>query len=67
MAEADGALIPEQGWHCLHLFYRIEFGQWQLRDAILLAIAGDAEIQAWIAQLRSAAARAAMEWFRITA
>ena len=21
---------PEQGWHCLHLFYRIEFGQWQL-------------------------------------
>ncbi len=25
-----GALIPEQGWHCLHLFYRIEFGQWQL-------------------------------------
>jgi chlorite dismutase len=23
-------LIPEQGWHCLHLFYRIEFGQWQL-------------------------------------
>lgn len=26
----DGALIPEQGWHCLHLFYRIEYGQWQL-------------------------------------
>lgn len=24
------ALIPEQGWHCLHLFYRIEFGQWQM-------------------------------------
>ena len=23
-------LVPEQGWHCLHLFYRIEFGQWQL-------------------------------------
>lgn len=23
-------LIPEQGWHCLHLFYRIEFGQWQI-------------------------------------
>jgi len=23
-------LIPEQGWHCLHLFYRIEFSQWQL-------------------------------------
>src|SRR6478736_699607 len=23
-------LIPQDGWHCLHLFYRIEFGQWQL-------------------------------------
>ena len=28
--DASGALIPEHGWHCLHLFYRIEFGQWQL-------------------------------------
>src|SRR5713101_2464433 len=24
------ALVPEEGWHCLHLFYRIEHGQWQL-------------------------------------
>jgi peroxiredoxin len=23
-------LIPQDGWHCLHLFYRIEYGQWQL-------------------------------------
>ena len=30
MPETNGPLIPEQGWHCLHLFYRIEFGQWQL-------------------------------------
>lgn len=30
MTETNGALIPEQGWHCLHLFYRVEFGQWQL-------------------------------------
>jgi peroxiredoxin len=30
MTENDAALIPEQGWHCLHLFYRIEHGQWQL-------------------------------------
>jgi chlorite dismutase len=30
MTDTNGALIPEQGWHCLHLFYRIEFGQWQL-------------------------------------
>lgn len=28
--DANGQLIPEQGWHCLHLFYRIEYGQWQL-------------------------------------
>ena len=33
MAEAETALIPEQGWHCLHLYYRIEFGQWQLLSA----------------------------------
>ncbi|HVF71154.1 MAG TPA: hydrogen peroxide-dependent heme synthase [Chthoniobacterales bacterium] len=26
-------LVPEQGWHCLHLFYRIEQGQWQLLSA----------------------------------
>src|SRR5437870_13870254 len=24
------ALVPEEGWHCLHVFYRIEYGQWQL-------------------------------------
>ncbi|CAN5535015.1 heme-dependent peroxidase [soil metagenome] len=30
MTEENGVLIPEQGWHCIHLFYRIEFGQWQL-------------------------------------
>lgn len=23
-------LVPEQGWHCLHLFYRIEHAQWAL-------------------------------------
>ena len=32
MPEEESALIPEQGWHCLHLFYRVEFGQWQLLD-----------------------------------
>ncbi|MEP6699268.1 MAG: hydrogen peroxide-dependent heme synthase [Verrucomicrobiota bacterium] len=30
MTETNPALIPEQGWHCLHLFYQIEHGQWQL-------------------------------------
>ena len=24
------ALNPKEGWHVLHLFYRVEFGQWQL-------------------------------------
>jgi peroxiredoxin len=23
-------LIPQEGWHCLHLFYRIDYSQWQL-------------------------------------
>src|SRR5438093_11089678 len=30
MNEMNDALIPEQGWHCLHLYYRIEFSEWQL-------------------------------------
>jgi peroxiredoxin len=30
MTDKNTALVPEQGWHCLHLFYRIEHGQWQL-------------------------------------
>lgn len=30
MADKHSPLIPEQGWHCLHLFYRIDFAQWQL-------------------------------------
>ena len=33
MSENNGALVPEQGWHCLHLYYRIEFSQWQLLSA----------------------------------
>ncbi|MGI8482534.1 MAG: hydrogen peroxide-dependent heme synthase [Chthoniobacterales bacterium] len=33
MSDAENTLIPEQGWHCLHLFYRIEYGQWQLLSA----------------------------------
>ena len=28
--QKSGTIIPERGWHCLHLFYRIEWGQWQL-------------------------------------
>jgi peroxiredoxin len=30
MNQTHAPLIPEQGWHCLHLFYRIEYGAWQL-------------------------------------
>src|SRR5437870_7204371 len=30
MTDKNTALVPEEGWHCLHLFYRVEHGQWQL-------------------------------------
>ncbi len=30
MTDKNTALVPEAGWHCLHLFYRIEHSQWQL-------------------------------------
>ena len=30
MTDKNTELIPEDGWHCLHLFYRAEYGQWQL-------------------------------------
>jgi chlorite dismutase len=30
MTDKSTTLVPEEGWHCLHLFYRIEHGQWQL-------------------------------------
>jgi hypothetical protein len=30
MADKNAPLIPEEGWHCLHLFYRIDFAQWHL-------------------------------------
>ena len=30
MTDKNTPLVPEEGWHCLHLFYRIDFGQWQL-------------------------------------
>ena len=31
--QKQGTIIPAQGWHCLHLFYRIEWGQWQLLNS----------------------------------
>jgi peroxiredoxin len=30
VTDKSTVLTPEEGWHCLHLFYRIEQGQWQL-------------------------------------
>jgi hypothetical protein len=30
MADKNAPLIPEQGWHCLTFFCRIDFAQWQL-------------------------------------
>jgi chlorite dismutase len=32
MDPTPAPLVPQDGWHCLHLFYRIEYGQWQLLD-----------------------------------
>src|SRR3982750_2077297 len=29
MTDKNTALVPEEGWHCLHLFYRVELGQEQ--------------------------------------
>ncbi len=33
MSDKQTPLVPEQGWHCLHLFYRIEHAQWELLSA----------------------------------
>src|SRR5712691_10637484 len=30
MTDKSTTLVPEEGWHCLHLFYHVEYGQWQL-------------------------------------
>src|SRR5437763_15982228 len=30
MTDKNTTLIPEQWWHCLHLFYQVEHGQWNL-------------------------------------
>ncbi len=33
MSEAIPAVLPLEGWHVLHLFYKIEYGQWSLLGA----------------------------------
>src|SRR5213593_579765 len=30
MTDKSTTLIPQEGWHCLHLYYQTEYGQWQL-------------------------------------
>ena len=30
MTDKNITLVPEEGWHCLHLFYQVEHGQWNL-------------------------------------
>ncbi|MGH8100970.1 MAG: hydrogen peroxide-dependent heme synthase [Chthoniobacterales bacterium] len=30
MTDKNTALVPAEGWHCVHLFYRVEHGQWQM-------------------------------------
>ena len=30
MDPTPAPLVPQEGWHCLHLFYRLEQGQWEL-------------------------------------
>src|SRR6266567_3068503 len=30
MTDKSTTLVPEEGWHCLHLLYHVEYGQWQL-------------------------------------
>ena len=30
MTDKSTTLVPEEGWHCLHLFYQTEHGQWNL-------------------------------------
>ena len=33
MSEPSSALVPREGWHVLHLYYKIEYGQWSLFGA----------------------------------
>src|SRR5436309_716819 len=30
MTDKNTTFVPKEGWHCLHLYYHIEYGQWQL-------------------------------------
>ena len=30
MDPPSAPLVPQEGWHCVHLFYQVEHGQWQL-------------------------------------
>ena len=30
VTDKNTTLVPEEGWHCLHLYYQVEHGQWNL-------------------------------------
>jgi len=30
VTDKNTMLVPEEGWHCVHLFYQVEHGQWNL-------------------------------------
>jgi hydrogen peroxide-dependent heme synthase len=46
------ALRPKEGWHVLHLFYRVEFGQWQLLTAEE-RLAAKTKLSALVQEIRS--------------
>jgi peroxiredoxin len=46
------ALRPKEGWHVLHLFYRVEFGQWQLQTD-QERLAAKTKLSALVQEIRS--------------
>ena len=46
------ALRPKEGWHVLHLFYRVEFGQWQVLTSEE-RLAAKTKLSALVQEIRS--------------
>jgi peroxiredoxin len=46
------ALRPKEGWHVLHLFYRVEFGQWQVLTSDE-RLAAKTKLSALVQEIRS--------------
>ena len=45
-------LRPKEGWHVLHLFYRLEFGQWQVLNSEE-RLAAKTKLSALVQEIRS--------------